>query len=65
MDKNYTGRSVMKSFKKLTMPVLAGFLMLGGLAACDREGPMERAGEKIDRSAEKAGDKVDRATERR
>jgi hypothetical protein len=55
----------MKVFKKLTVPVLSGFLMLGGLTACEREGPMERAGEKIDRSAEKAGDKVDRATERR
>ena len=55
----------MKVFKKLTMPLIAGFLMLSGLTACDREGPMERAGEKIDRSAEKAGDKVDRATERR
>ena len=55
----------MKSFKKLTMPVLAGLLMLGGLTACDREGPMERAGEKIDKSAEKAGDKVERATEPR
>lgn len=55
----------MNSLKKLTMPVLAGFLMLSALAACDREGPMERAGEKIDRSAEKAGDKVERGIERR
>jgi hypothetical protein len=55
----------MTFFKKLTIPALAGFVLLGGLTACEREGPMERAGEKIDKSAEKAGDKVERATERR
>ena len=55
----------MTFLKKLTIPALAGIVLLGGLAACDREGPMERAGEKIDKSAEKAGDKVERATERR
>lgn len=54
----------MNSFKKLTIPMLAGILMLGGLAACDREGPMERAGEKVDKSVERAGDKVERATDR-
>jgi hypothetical protein len=54
----------MKSFKKLTTPVFAGILMLVGLTACDREGPMERAGEKVDRSVERAGDKVERATDK-
>jgi hypothetical protein len=55
----------MRFFKKVMMPALAGILLLGGLTACDREGPMERAGEKIDKTAEKAGDKVERATEPR
>ena len=54
----------MVSFKKLAMPVVAGMLLLGGLAACDREGPMERAGEKVDRSVERAGDKVEWATDK-
>jgi hypothetical protein len=53
----------MTNFKKLTIPALAGILMLGG-TACDREGPMERAGEKVDRSVERAGDKVERATDK-
>jgi hypothetical protein len=35
------------------------------LAACDREGPLERAGENVDRAVERAGDKIDRATDRR
>jgi predicted small lipoprotein YifL len=50
--------------KKLVLPAVAGILMLGGLAACDREGPMERAGEKVDRTVEKAGDKMEKATDR-
>jgi len=54
----------MTMFKKLVMPVLAGILMLGGLTACEKEGPMERAGEKIDETVEKAGDKVERATDK-
>ena len=54
----------MTGFKKLITPVLAGILMLVGLSACDREGPMERAGEKVDRSVERAGDKVERATDK-
>jgi predicted small lipoprotein YifL len=53
----------MKSFKKL-ITALAGILMLVGLTACDREGPMERAGEKVDKSFERAGDKVERATDK-
>ena len=35
------------------------------LAACEREGPLERAGEKVDRAVERAGDKVEDATDRR
>lgn len=33
-------------------------------AGCEREGPAERAGERIDRGAEKAGDSIERAGER-
>jgi hypothetical protein len=58
------GGHLMASFRKLTVPVFAGILLLGGLTACDREGPMERAGEKVDRSVERAGDKVERATDK-
>jgi hypothetical protein len=54
----------MTIMKKLVLPAVAGILMLGGLVACDREGPMERAGEKVDKTVEKAGDKVEKATDR-
>jgi hypothetical protein len=61
---NSKGRVSMTIFKKLVLPTLAGILLLGGLTACEKEGPMERAGEKIDESVEKAGDKVERATDK-
>lgn len=53
----------MMSGKKLLFPVLAVILLLGGSVACEREGPMERAGERIDKAAERAGDKIERATD--
>lgn len=34
-------------------------LMLGGVAACDDQGPAEEAGENIDEAAESAGDSVE------
>ena len=54
----------MASFRKLTIPIFAAILFVAGLTACDRKGPMERAGEKVDRSVERAGDKVERATDK-
>jgi hypothetical protein len=35
------------------------------LVACEREGPLERAGEKVDNAVERAGDKIEDATERK
>ncbi len=48
---------------KTTQPlaVLAAVAMVFTLAACEKEGPMERAGKKIDNAAEKVGDKVEAA----
>lgn len=40
----------------------AGFLALV-LGACEQQGPMEEAGEKIDETVEKAGDKAEEAME--
>ncbi len=34
------------------------------LAACEKEGPAERAGKAIDESAERIGEKVENATDR-
>ena len=43
--------------------VLVITLILVGLAACDREGPAERAGEAIDRAGEKASRAIENAAE--
>ncbi|MBK1829124.1 hypothetical protein JIN77_00150 [Verrucomicrobiaceae bacterium R5-34] len=40
--------------------VCAGALFL---ASCEKEGPAERAGEKMDNAVEEAGDKVEEATD--
>ncbi|SHF76469.1 hypothetical protein SAMN02745148_03481 [Modicisalibacter ilicicola DSM 19980] len=34
-------------------------LLMGGVAACDDQGPAEEAGENIDEAAEEAGDSVE------
>ena len=51
--------------KKLTLGILAVLtVMVVGLAACEKKGPAEAAGEKIDNAAEKAGEKIDHAAEK-
>ena len=37
---------------------------IAGLTACDREGPAERAGEKIDDTAKNVGEKMENAGEK-
>ena len=51
--------------KNLTLGILAVLtVMIVGLAACEKKGPAEAAGEKIDNAAEKAGDKIDHAADK-
>ncbi|HLS86594.1 MAG TPA: hypothetical protein VK043_09885 [Burkholderiales bacterium] len=47
------------------MRFLIALALFGALAACDREGPAERAGEAIDSTVERAGDKIEDATDRK
>ena len=39
-------------------------IAVAGLAACEREGPMERAGKAVDNAGEKVGEKVENAGEK-
>lgn len=48
--------------KKLSAAVLM-VLLVGGLAACDNQGPAEEAGENIDNSMEDAGERIENAGE--
>ncbi|GKS58049.1 hypothetical protein YTPLAS18_15760 [Nitrospira sp.] len=46
----------------LTTVLFISFVGVVGLAGCDREGPAEKAGEKIDKGVEKTTDAVKDAT---
>jgi hypothetical protein len=41
--------------------VLVLGLLIAGVTACKKEGPMERAGKEMDKAAEKTGDKIEQA----
>jgi hypothetical protein len=47
----------MNRFRKLFLVLVAGALTLG-LGACEKKGPFEKAGEKIDKTGEKTGEKI-------
>lgn len=48
----------MQLMKKLAVVLLVA-MMVGGLAACDNQGPAEEAGESIDESMESAGESIE------
>lgn len=48
------------SYKKLLSAIWVALIVMG-LAACDKKGPAERAGERIDNATERAGDKIEDA----
>ncbi|MDQ3196652.1 MAG: hypothetical protein ACR2FI_10165 [Burkholderiales bacterium] len=43
---------------------LAVALLVIGISACEREGPAERTGAKIDNAADKAGNKMENAADK-
>ncbi|MGW8187404.1 MAG: hypothetical protein ACWGNK_09050 [Desulfobacterales bacterium] len=52
----------MFTLRTLMIAVLFGCLSIGVLA-CEKEGPAEKAGKKVDQTVEKAGDKMQEAGE--
>jgi len=52
------------SLLKEIMLVLFSCMIIVSFAACKKQGPAERAGEKIDKTIEKAGDKIEEAGEK-
>jgi hyperosmotically inducible periplasmic protein len=49
---------------KRLLPLFCGLLLAFSVTACDRQGPAERAGERIDEGAERAGERIEEGTER-
>ena len=41
--------------------LVCGLMLVFSLASCEKKGPAEKAGEKVDNAIEKAGDKVEKA----
>jgi hypothetical protein len=50
----------MKLNQGIATAILLGFVMVA-LPACEKEGPMERAGEAVDKAAKNTGDAVKEA----
>lgn len=44
--------------------VLAAGMLFGGLAACEREGPGERAGKALDKAVQDTGKKIEETGEK-
>jgi hypothetical protein len=54
---------MMQLIRKL-LPLFSGLCLVFSIAACEKQGPAERAGERIDEGTERAGEKLEETTER-
>ncbi len=52
----------MKKKLLLSLHALAALMLTFSFAACEKKGPMEKAGESVDEAAEEVSDEVDDAT---
>jgi hypothetical protein len=59
----YLIKGIEMNIKKTGALILLAFLALG-MAACNKQGPAEKLGEKIDNAAEEAGDTIEDATDK-
>jgi hypothetical protein len=53
-----------KPMKKVLQRVITALMMIAltvGLSGCAKEGPVEKAGKKIDKTIEKAGEQIEKA----
>lgn len=61
-DKPTKSESTMKLSKAIVATLFVSALMFT-LSACDKQGPLEKAGEKIDDKVEDTGDAIEDATD--
>jgi predicted small lipoprotein YifL len=65
IDKPQTERSMpMKKFVQSIITALMMIVLMVGLSGCTKEGPVEKAGKKIDKAIEKAGEQTEKAGEK-
>ena len=51
----------MKRVVQTVITVLMIVGLMAGLSGCTKEGPVEKAGKKVDKAMEKAGDQIEKA----
>ena len=64
-DRLQTERRI--AMKKLVRSVITALMMITltvGLSGCTKEGPVEKAGKKVDKAIEKAGEQIEKAGEK-
>jgi len=59
--KNNHQKGIIMNTKKALLSLLTVSTLAFGLAACEKEGPAERAGKQIDNATETAGEKIQEA----
>jgi hypothetical protein len=65
IDRPQTERSIsMKRFVRNIITALMMVVLIFGLSNCTKEGPVEKAGKKIDNTIEKAGDQTEEVGDR-
>ncbi len=54
----------MKRFAQGVITALMIIILSVGLSGCAKEGPVEKAGKKVDKAIEKAGEQIEKAGEK-
>jgi predicted small lipoprotein YifL len=54
----------MKKFMQSIITALMMIILMVGLSGCTKEGPVEKAGKKVDKTIEKAGEQIEKAGEK-
>ena len=54
----------MNKFLRIILTALMMIILMVGVSGCTKEGPVEKAGKKVDKTIEKAGDQIEKAGEK-
>lgn len=54
----------MNKFLRIIITALMMIILMVGVSGCTKEGPVEKAGKKVDKTIEKAGDQIEKAGEK-
>jgi predicted small lipoprotein YifL len=63
-DLRMKGVMAMKKFVPSVIAALMMIVLIISLSGCAKEGPIEKAGKKVDKAIEKAGEQIEKAGEK-